>query len=104
MAYLVKIMPRAERDLEEIYESIHAEESGAALRWYAGLERAILTLEAMPHRCPVTPESKRLKHLLYGNKANVYRVIYRILERPKEVEILHIRHGARDRFRGESGI
>jgi len=97
-------MPRAERDLADIYDSIHAEESGAALRWYAGLERAILTLEAIPQRCPVTPESKRLGHLLYGNKPNVYRVIYRILERSKEVEILHVRRGARDRLKGEPSI
>jgi hypothetical protein len=28
----------------------------------------------------------------------VYRIIYRIVERPGEVQILHIRHGARDRI------
>ena len=101
MAYLVKVMPRAQRDLAAIYASIHAETSDGAWRWYLGLERAILTLERSPQRCPVTPESKRMRQLLYGNKPYVYRVIYRILERPKEVEILHIRHGARDRVRQE---
>jgi len=34
--------------------------------------------------------------LLYGHKPHIYRVIYRILERPKHVEVLHIRHGAMD--------
>jgi plasmid stabilization system protein ParE len=28
----------------------------------------------------------------------VYRVIYRLVERRGEVQILHIRHGARDRI------
>ena len=98
MAYLVKIMPRAERDLANVYASIDAENSDAARRWFVGLQRAVFTLEKSPTRCPVTPESKNLRHLLYGRKPHVYRVIYRIVERRKEVEILHIRHGARDKL------
>jgi plasmid stabilization system protein ParE len=38
--------------------------------------------------------------LLYGNKPHTYRVIYRVLEMQKRVEVLHIRHGARRRFKG----
>jgi toxin ParE1/3/4 len=98
MAYLVKIMPRAERDFGAIYSAIDAEESDAALRWFRGLQRAIFTLEKHPTRCPVTPERKTLRHLLYGRKPHVYRVVYRIVPHRKEVEILHIRHGARDKF------
>jgi toxin ParE1/3/4 len=98
MAYLVKIMPRAERDLADVYAAIDAEHSNAALRWFLDLERAIFTLERNPTRCPVTPESKGLRHLLCGRKPHVYRVIYRIVERRKKVEILHIRHGARDKL------
>jgi mRNA-degrading endonuclease RelE of RelBE toxin-antitoxin system len=33
--------------------------------------------------------------LLYGRKPHVYRVIYRVLEKQKRVDVLHIRHGAR---------
>ncbi len=95
MAYLVEIMPRAERDLASIYSSINAEESDAALRWFRGLERALFTLEAMPTRCPVTPEAGHLRHLLYGKKPYVYRVIFEIDEPRKVVKILTIRHGAR---------
>jgi len=94
-------MPRAERDLAAVYDAIDAENSAAALRWFSGLERAILTLEEIPTRCPIPPESKTLRHLLYGRKPHVYRVIYRIVERRKEVEILHIRHAAMDRFSPE---
>jgi toxin ParE1/3/4 len=46
----------------------------------------------------VTPETKDLRHLLYGNKPHVYRVIYRIKPQLKEVEVLHIRHGAMAKF------
>jgi len=48
----------------------------------------------MPNRCPATRENLRLRHLLYGKKPHVFRVIYRVLEREKRVEVLHIRHGA----------
>lgn len=99
MAYLVSIMPRAERDLEAIYVVIDAEHSDKGFQWFRGLQDAIFTLEKNPHRCPVTPESKTSRHLLYGNKPHIYRVIYRIAERRKEVEILHIRHGAMEHFR-----
>ncbi len=99
MAYLVNLTARAGRDLVLLYEDIHAAESGAALRWYQRLKQAILTLENHPNRCPVTPEHKRLRHLLYGQKPHVYRVIYRVLERKKRVEILHIRHGSRRAFK-----
>ena len=56
------------------------------------------TLEENPARCPITPENPQYRHLLYGKKPNVYRVIYRVLEQEKNVEILHIRHGARQAF------
>ena len=95
MAYLVKLMPRAQRDLALLFDYGYAEESAAALRWYQALKREILTLEETPNRCPVAPESKKLRHLLYGRKPHVYRVIDRVLEQRKCVEVLHIRHGAR---------
>jgi plasmid stabilization system protein ParE len=37
--------------------------------------------------------------LQYGNGPYVYRVIYHVIERQKEVDILHIRHGARQKFK-----
>lgn len=99
MVYLIKIMPRAERDLAGIFAAIDAEHSDAALRWFRGLERAVLTLEQLPNRCPVTPEHRGLRHLLYGNKPHIYRVIYRVSEKQKQVDVLHIRHGARQEFK-----
>jgi toxin ParE1/3/4 len=98
MAYLVKLMPRAQCDLKLLFEHIHAAESVGAFRWYKGLKGAIFSLEKHPNRCAVIPENKRLGHLLYGHKPHIYRVIYRVLERSKRVEVLHIRHGARRRF------
>ena len=99
MAYLVRIAWRAERDLSYLYDEINVPDSAAARRWYEGLRQAILSLAVHPKRCRTTPENKNLRHLLYGHKPNVYRVIYRVNERQKQVDVLHIRHGARDTFR-----
>jgi plasmid stabilization system protein ParE len=98
MAYVVSLAARAERDLDEIYEHIHAAESAAALHWFEGLRRAIFTLQEHPNRCALTPESKKIRHLLYCHKPRIYRVIYLVAEGEKRVYVLHIRHGGRRRF------
>ncbi|MBI2685681.1 MAG: type II toxin-antitoxin system RelE/ParE family toxin [Acidobacteria bacterium] len=100
MAYLVNLTARAGRDLALLYVQIDAGDSGAAVKWYRGFKEAILSLEGQPNRCPVTPENDKFRHLLYGNKPHIYRAIYRVLEKQKQVEVLHIRHGARRRFKG----
>ena len=69
-------MPRAGRDLASVYAAINAEESDALLPWFRGLERALFSLEETPARCPVTPKNVRLRHLLYGNKPHINRVIF----------------------------
>lgn len=99
MAYLVEFTARAARDLETLYGEKNAADSVAAAHWYNGLEDAVYTLSEYPHRCSVMPESASLRHLLYGNKPHVYRVIYRVLEKQNTVQVLHIRHAARQKFR-----
>jgi len=99
MGYRVSIGPRAERDLEDLYLSVDAQDSPLAYRWYEGLKRAILSLQDRPNRTPRTPENKRIRHLLYGTKRHIYRVIYRVNEKRQRVEVLHIRHGARRAFK-----
>lgn len=99
MAYLVNITARAERDLAILFNEINAEHSDAALKWYRGLRDAILSLKEQPNRCPTTQEKPDLRHLLYGRKPHVYRIIFCILEKQKQVHVLHIRHGARRRFK-----
>ena len=99
MGYLVNLTARADRDLDDLYDGINAEYSDAVLSWYMGFKEAILTLEDQPKRCPLTPESDKFRHLLYGNKPHIYRAIFRVLEKKKRVDVLHLRHGARQRFK-----
>ena len=102
MAYLVELTFRAERDLDYLYQWIAAADTAAAANWFNGLELAIYTLERFPRRGPVAPESKKakrqLRHLLYGKKPDVYRIIYEIDEQHQAVRILTVRHGAMDKF------
>ena len=102
MAYLVELTRRAERDLTHLFERILASDSVAAARWFNGLEQAIYMLERFPHRCSIAPEGKeakrQLRHLLYGSKPDVYRVIFEIDERRRKVPVLTIIHGAMERF------
>ena len=98
MAYLVELTARAARDLAALFEKINAADSMPAARWFNGLEDAVATLETHPRRCPAAPETRKakrsLRHLLYGQKPHVYRVIFQIDEPHKAVNVLTIRHGA----------
>jgi toxin ParE1/3/4 len=99
MPYRVEFAARAARDLEILYVEKNAVESPAAARWYNALEETVYALETRPNRCPVAPEARKLKlklrHLLYGKKPHVYRIIYEVGEQRQTVWVLTIRHGAR---------
>lgn len=99
MAYLVRITSRAERDLSHTYGKIHAEHAGAALEWYLGLKEAIFSLQDRPGRRPITRTRGPLRHLLYGHKPHIYLVFFRVFPKLKQVEVLHVRHGARRKFK-----
>jgi plasmid stabilization system protein ParE len=101
MAYRVEITRRAEGDLEELYLWVvdRAPQQGA--RWFNGLERAVLSLDRHPKRCPVAPESFDPDHparaLTYGRKPHAYRVFFTVDDEGKLVRVLHVRRGARRR-------
>jgi len=85
MAYHIEFADRAARDLEALYVEKSAAEFEAASRWYNGLEEAVYALATYPNRCPAAPEARRLRrelrHVLYGKKPHVYRVIFEVDER-----------------------
>lgn len=99
MAFHVELTQRAARDLQSLYIEIHAADSAAAARWFNRLEEAIESLSEAPDRCAIAPEtsnpSQPIRHLLYGRKPHVYRILYRVLPKRNTVVVLHIRHGVR---------
>jgi toxin ParE1/3/4 len=100
MAFAVEFARRAERDVNSLYDYIHAEHSTAARRWLVSLEKAIFTLGKFPQRCARARESRKstkpLRQLLCGSKPNVYRILFEIDEARRIVWILTVRHAARD--------
>ena len=101
MAYRVEITRHAESDLEELYLWVvdRVPEQGA--RWFNGLERAVLSLDRHPKRCPVAPESFDPDHpvrvLTYGRKPHAYRVFFTVDADAEIVRVVHVRRGARQR-------
>lgn len=101
MAYRVEITGRAEADLEELYRWVvdRAPQQGA--KWFNGLERAVLSLNQHPKRCPVASENIDTDHpvrlLSYGRKPHTYRVFFTVDDDADVVRVLHVRRGARQR-------
>ena len=98
MAFQVEYTSEAEADLNGILDWLISQYAGAtALRWFEGLEEAIGSLTNFPARCPLAPENRsfpfEVRHLLYGRRPHVYRVIFTI--DADRVVILHIWHGRR---------
>jgi plasmid stabilization system protein ParE len=96
MAYRVDVTARVARNLKSIFQRIHAEHLAEARAWFEGLEVAVFSLAEYPERGKATPELSQLRQLTYGHKPHVYRVIYRVDKRARQVIVLHIRHSARD--------
>ena len=99
MAYRVELAKNAEAELEELYLWVieRAPSQGAA--WFNGLERAILSLEQLPKRCRIAPESfdpdQPVRVFNYGRSRHVYRVFFTVDETAKVVRVVHLRRGAR---------
>jgi plasmid stabilization system protein ParE len=93
-------MARAERDVEGILQWFCDQSAtAAAKRWFDQLMARIDTLELNPGRCPVAAEAEELgvelRELLFGKRHGIYRILFVIAGRT--VNILHIRHAARDK-------
>jgi plasmid stabilization system protein ParE len=101
MAYRVEIGKNAEAELEELYLWVVARAPQQGAKWYNGLERAVLSLDQHPKRCPVAPETfdpdQPVRVLSYGRKPHVYRAFFIVDEDARLVRVLHIRRGTRRR-------
>src|SRR5258708_32058418 len=99
MAYRVKLLPRAQKDIEELYRWVNRRAPHQGPLWYNGLMDALESLASHPPRCHAAPEALDLRapirELLYGRRP--YRILFWTKE--NEVQILHIRRGARQSWR-----
>lgn len=91
MEFKVEISPTALKNAKSYYQHIEKDSQKHALHWYQELLRTIATLERLPHRYALAPESKfidlEIRHCIYQKR---YRILYTIHE--DTVRIHHIRH------------
>jgi len=101
MAYRVELTKNAEAELEELYLWVVERAPNQGATWFNGLERAILSLEQLPKRCRIAPESfdpdQPVRVFNYGRSTHVYRVFFTIDATAKVVRVVHVRRGARQR-------
>lgn len=97
MAFEVRLSPRAIADAESAYLWLKKQNQEFADDWFQGLSDALASLEQLPARCPVAPESQELDRevhqLLYRkSKRTTFRILFGISE--IEVYVYRIRHTA----------
>jgi plasmid stabilization system protein ParE len=98
MTFRVELSEEASRDADDILEWLYERQAGrTGINWFLAMEDAIASLENMPARCPVAPESARypyeVRELRYGRRPHVYRILFSISG--AVVQIKHIRHARR---------
>ena len=92
--YLVKLYPRAYRDLDGIYTHIAGTllEPATASKMVDELENAIFSLEILPERGAIRRigayANQGYRQLFHKN----YTIIYRVMEERKEVHIITVRY------------
>lgn len=91
--FRVEITGTAQLDIWEIFHYISADNQTAAINLIQEIERQINSLEILPLRCPVIPESFELgveyRHIIHGH----YRTIFK--GENSRVIIMRVIHGAR---------
>ena len=94
-AYHVIITPRASRDLEAIHAHIAKDAITNANVVVTRILDAIEPLRTFPSRMVVIAQKSGLREPVRSVPVWPYIIYFRLVERKKLVEILHIRHGAR---------
>lgn len=104
--YDVILTEPAEMEIESAYFQRMRFGLQNADNWYAGLSRAIESLDTFPRRFTIAPDSDILggnvRQMLYGTGRNAYRILYRVIEPQGDnagiVRILRLRHTSRRRL------
>lgn len=92
---IVRILPEAEFDLEEIGDSIALDSPRRALTFVQELRDKCMSLADMPFAFPLIPryENRGVRHRVYGN----YQIFYRVIGRPPErVDVVHVLNSKRN--------
>ena len=95
MAFSIQVTDLAIDDIEEAVTYIARDSLRVAAKWKDGLEQIVLSLNELPYRFPLIPESssfeREYRHIIYFS----HRIVYRIDEDSQTVYIVRVYHGAR---------
>ena len=105
MTYRVRIFPRAEADIEHIFQWISQRSPLGALRWYAAFDDAAARLVTDPLSAGLARENEFVEHeirqiLFKTPRGRLYRCLFTVTG--NEVRLLRVRGpGQRDLQRDE---
>lgn len=94
MTYRIRILPRAEADVDHIFTWLWDREPAGALRWYAAFEHAAGALPANPRGYSRAPEAEladpELRQFFFKTpRGRTYRRVFVIAD--DEIRILRVR-------------
>ena|SRR5258706_14396639 len=95
--YVVRITPRALKDLQDIFDYIAKDSPQNAAGMISRLLAAIRELDHLPFRHPVPRRGRRRSALFRCMPVGNYLVTYRIEKAARVVRVVDVRHGARQR-------
>jgi toxin ParE1/3/4 len=95
--FLVKIVEEAERNLTDISDYIFASSPQNAKKVKEEIRTAIRSLDILPHRFKVYEANPDPSKVVHSVPLPPFIIYYRIIESIGVVEVLSVRHGARDR-------
>ena len=106
MAYRVVISPQSKADIADVFAYlVRHGATESAKKWVSQIEKEMFSLDEMPNRFPVSPESSKflfeIRQLIFGKGSGTYRIIYRIDEALLEVHVLTVRHASSDEMKME---
>ena len=94
MSFSLRILPRAEKDAQHIYDYIAERSPDGALRWWDALQRSASKLLENPSRYGYAPENSLTRFevrqfLFKTRRGRTYRGIFAVVD--SEIRILRIR-------------
>lgn len=105
ISYEIVVEDRVWSDAEAIVRRIARDNPDAAAKWFRDLLKKLAALETLPERHPLAPENEEfdeeIRETFLGKRHHKYRILFTI-HRTK-VHVLHVRHGARQPLKPESG-
>lgn len=94
MMFSVVISKRAERDVQEIIRYISQDAPENGLRWKQHFHRKAASLESLPLRCGIAPESKHVDEEIRHLLTRGYRILFTAADNGI-VTILRVRRSSR---------